>query len=56
MSGMGRQRHLRTLRSQRLLLGGEADAHASATFLVIIDDYSASSPDIGFIRLTPHNL
>jgi len=26
---------------------------ASATFLVIIDDYSASRPDIGFIRLTP---
>ncbi len=36
--------------------GGEADAHASATFLVIVDDRSASRPDIGFIRLTPHNL
>ncbi len=32
--------------------GGGADAQASATFLVIID-YSASRPDIGFIRLLP---
>ncbi len=33
-----------------------ADTHASATFLVIVDDRSASRPDIGFIRLAPHNL
>ncbi len=33
-----------------------ANTHASATFLVIVDDYSASRPDIGFIRLAPHNL
>ncbi len=26
---------------------------ASATLLVIVDDYFASRPDIGFIRLTP---
>ncbi len=36
--------------------GGQADIHPSATFLVIIQDCSASKPDIGFIRLTPHNL
>jgi hypothetical protein len=36
--------------------GGKAETHASATFLVIINDYSASRLDIGFIRLTPHNL
>ncbi len=35
-------------------LGGKADTRASsATFLVIINDYSASRPDIGFIRLGP---
>ena len=32
-----------------------ANTHASATFLVIVDR-SASRPDIGFIRLAPHNL
>jgi hypothetical protein len=32
------------------------DTHASDTFLVIIHDCSASRPDIGFIRLAPHNL
>ena len=37
-------------------MGGEADTHASATFLVIIDNCSASRPDIGFIPLAPHNL
>jgi len=31
---------------------GKADTHANATVLVIIDDYSASRHDIGFIRLT----
>ena len=34
----------------------KADAHASTTFLDIVDDRFASRPDIGFIRLTPHNL
>ena len=37
-------------------IGVKAHTHASATFLVIVDDRSASRPDIGFIRLTPHNL
>jgi hypothetical protein len=37
-------------------IGGKADTHASATFLVIIHDCSASRPDSGFIRLAPHNL
>ncbi len=32
-----------------------ANTHASATFLVIVDR-SASRPDIGFVRLAPHNL
>jgi hypothetical protein len=32
--------------------GSKADVNASATFLVIAD-YSASSPDIGFTRLAP---
>ncbi len=36
--------------------GGQADIHPSATLLVIIHDCSASRPDIGFIRLAPHNL
>ncbi len=37
-------------------IGCIADTHASATFLVIVDDCSASRPDIGFIRLASHNL
>ncbi len=37
-------------------IGGEADTHASATFLVIIHDCSAFRPNIGLIRLAPHIL
>jgi len=42
--------------SSMAAFGVKADTQASATFLVVVVDRSASRPDIGFIRLAPHNL